>query len=87
MVFSELSVVTTAKEKTMPSATKSSIVRVTQTCEIAASPHSTLRGKQTERDTDTDSDLHSVILVKSLAAQFTSTRAQASVWELNSRRI
>ncbi len=77
----------------MPSATKSSIVRITQTCEIAASPHSTLRGererkkKKRERERDTDSDLHSVILVESLTPQYTSMWAQASVWELSSRQI
>lgn len=87
MVFSAFSVVTTVKEKTVPSATKSSIVRITQTCEIAAALHSTLRGKMKRRDRDTDSDLRCVILVKSLTPQCISMWAQASVWELSSRRI
>lgn len=69
-VFSALSVVTAVKEKTMPSATKSSIVRITQTCEIVASLHSTLGKKEEQRDTD--SVLHSEILVESLKPQSTS---------------
>lgn len=65
LVFSDLLVVTTVEEKTMPSANKSSIVRITQTCEIAVSLHKTLWEKKKKTDRDTDSDLYSVILVKS----------------------
>lgn len=80
--FSALSAVTTVKEKTVPSATKSSIVRITQTCEIAASLHSTLRKKKKRQEgRHTDSELHSIILVESLTPQYTSMWAQASVWE------
>lgn len=55
LVFSTLSVVTTVKEKTIPSATKSSIVRITQTYEIVAlssqQPEEKEKGGETQTQT------------------------------------
>lgn len=78
--FSTVSVVPTRRGKTNPSATRSTIVRVTQTCEILASLQNSLQEKK-------KSEVRPVILVESLTPQYKSMWAQLSVWERSSRQI